>query len=447
MTDADRTVERIDQGEWAIVVALLLAGLGLTVGSQVLVAAATLPLLYVGAAIFGTPPNATVRLSRTLSIDDDGGTVTDGGRSDDETAVSGNPGQHVSVRTTIQNTGSEPIIDLRVIDGVPEELSVTAGSPRACVTLEPLETVTLEYTLSLQRGEYVFDAATVRARDVSATVTETWAEPVEGQTELQCTPSVESVALGTATTEHTGAVPTDEGGAGIEFHSVREYEPSDPVNAIDWRRYAGSRELATVEYRAERSTHVVCVVDSRPSQFRAATTEQLPAIDLSVDAAERAFETLVDAGHPTGVARLGSGAIETIPPGTGPETAERATRLLESISNSNKQMRYYTRTSSNNSAAELITSLPGEAQVYLFSSFVDDEPLELIEGLCTRGYPVRIISPDVTDGDDSATKLEGLDRDTRLARARATGARVVDWSLERPLRLVLADAIGEVKHR
>ncbi len=439
MSVADRTVKRLDRGEWALAVTVLLAGLGLAVGSQVLLVGATLPLWYVAAAIFGTPPTGTVRIGRDLSLE--GESTTEATQAGD-TSLSGDPSQRVTVRTTVQNTGSDPIVDLRVIDGVPDELSVVDGSPRTCVTLEPLETTTLEYTVSLQRGEHTFDVATVRTRDLSGTITETWSEPVEGQDEIRCTPTVESVALGNATTEYTGDVPTDDGGAGIEFHSVREYEPTDPVNAIDWRRYAANRELATVEYRAERSTHVVCVVDARPSQFRAATTEHLPAVDLSVDAADRTFETLVAAGHPAGVARFGSGAIETIPPGTDAETAERASRLLESISNSNKQMRFYTRTSSNNSVAELVTTLPGEAQVYLFSSFVDDDPLELVDGLRTRGYPVRVISPDVTNGDDSATQLEALDRTTRLARARAAGARVVDWDLERSLGLVLADAVG-----
>ncbi len=88
---------------------------------------------------------------------------------------------------------------------------------------------------------------------------------------------------------------------------------------------------------------------------------------------------------------------------------------------------------------------PGEAQVYLFSSFVDDEPVELLERLRTHGYAVRVVSPDVTAGPDALeTRLEALDRRTRLARARATGARVVDWDLERSFGLVLSDAVGEV---
>ncbi|SDQ26751.1 DUF58 domain-containing protein [Natronobacterium texcoconense] len=436
----DRTVGRVDRGEWAVAAALLVAGAGLAVGSQVLVVAATLPLWYVAAAVFGTRRSAVVRVSREINVDGEQ-------RSDkQESVVSVDPGETATVRTTVQNADSEPIVDLRIVDGVPASLSVVSGTPRACVSLEPLETTTVEYEMQLERGEYTFDDATVRTRGPSGSVTETWTPDVDGQDTVRCTPTVETVPLGDATNDYAGDVPTDEGGSGVEFYSVRDYEPSDPVNSIDWRRYAASRELATVEYRAERSTRVVCIVDARPSQFRAATVEAVPAVDHSADAAERTLETLIDAGHPTGVIGISERWTETVEPGTGAVTRERATRLLETARKQNYDSWFYT-LSSGGLGERVATELPGEAQVYLFSSFVDDAPLELVEQLRTRGFAVRIVSPDVTGGDDLATRLEALDRENRLAHARATGARVVDWEPERSLGLVLHEAIGEVSRR
>jgi hypothetical protein len=43
-----------------------------------------------------------------------------------------------------------------------------------------------------------------------------------------------------------------------------------------------------------------------------------------------------------------------------------------------------------------------------------------------------------------ATRLAGIDRDTRLAHARAAGATVVEWDLDRSLGLVLDRALGVV---
>ena len=66
MSEPDRERHRSDRGEWAVVAALSLAGLGVAVGSQPLVAAATLPLWYLVAAAFGTSGEAAVRLERRL---------------------------------------------------------------------------------------------------------------------------------------------------------------------------------------------------------------------------------------------------------------------------------------------------------------------------------------------------------------------------------------------
>ncbi len=286
------------------------------------------------------------------------------------------------MRTTVRNAGSETVVDLRVVDGVPDALPVVSGSPRACETLEPLETATLEYEVELRRGEHAFDDATVRTRDLTGTVAETWTAGVEGDDALHCSPTVETVPPGDGTNEYAGEVPTDEGGSGLEFHAVREYEPGDPVRAIDWRRYAGTRELATVEYRAERSTRIVCVVDARPNQFRAATTERVPAVERSADAAGRAFEALVAAGHPTGIVGIYEQRLTSVPPGTGPATRQERRPCWTRCG---CRLRRGRRSQTGDPSAALLRSLPGDAQVYLFSSFVDDDPLELVEALRRAG--------------------------------------------------------------
>ncbi|WP_255682098.1 DUF58 domain-containing protein [Natrinema sp. SYSU A 869] len=353
------------------------------------------------------------------------------------------------MRTTVQNAGSETVVDLRVVDSVPDALPVVSGSPRACETLEPLEETTLEYEVELRRGEHAFGDATVRTRDLTGTVAETWTASVEGNDAIRCSSTVETVGLGDGTNDYAGEVPTDEGGSGLEFYAVREYEPGDPVRSIDWRRYAGTRELATVEYRAERATRIVCVVDARPNQFYAATTERVPAVEHSANAAERTFETLVAAGHPTGIVGIHDRRLTSVSPGTGPATRREATELLDAMQMPEDYDHVsYTRTRTDNPSEALSRTLPGEAQVYLFSSFIDDEPLELVEALRARGYAVRVVSPNVTAGaDDVATRLTALDRGTRLARARSTGARVLDWDRERSLGVVLRDAVGEVATR
>ncbi len=47
------------------------------------------------------------------------------------------PGEPVAVELTLTNTGSSSLTDVRVIDGVPEELPVVEGSPRLCPRCGP----------------------------------------------------------------------------------------------------------------------------------------------------------------------------------------------------------------------------------------------------------------------------------------------------------------------
>jgi len=464
-TDSTVTVESVESrdAEWGVIVAVLLAGTGLVVGSPVLLAAATMPLWYVAAASLTGRPEAEFSVTRSLRLDGESRSgMTPGNSPDSESGsggmsgeqLSGEPGDVVSVRTTVRNDGSEPAIDLRVVDGVPEALPVVEGSPRACVTLGPGEETTIEYGVELQRGEHAFTATDLQVRDLPGVTRVDVAVRATGAEALRCSPAVEQPPIGGGRNDYAGEVPTSEGGSGVEFHSVRDYEPGDPARSIDWRRYANTRDLATVEYRAERSTRILCVVDARESQFRAPAGSTLSTVELCADAAERTVGRLLQEGHPTGTAAVYSGEITLVPPGTGSAVRERATDLLGTVTDGTRLSGTVVRRLWDDPATALPQALDGETQVLLFSSFVDDEPLDLVERLRSRGYAVHVVSPDVTGGldgeragaplDSLSVRLAGLDRENRLARARATGATVVKWGLDRSLGLVLDRAVREV---
>jgi uncharacterized repeat protein (TIGR01451 family) len=476
-------VEQLDSRAWTGGAMLALVGVGLGIGSPLLVAAAAVPLAYLVAAAFASDPPATVQVHRrfstpglvadgagTISVEAESGTAESDAESgtaradtgtasaDDEfDAVAaggdvwyGSPGDVVTVRTTVRNTGTEAILDLRLVDGVPGDLPVVDGTTRTCVTLAPGERTTVEYDVELVRGEHSFASPAVRVRDHTGTSARTWSPDVAGDARIDCSPAVDQVPLDEGRDDYTGEVPTEEGGTGIEFHSVREYEPGDPVRSIDWRRYANSRDLATVEYRAERSTRVVCLVDARESQFRDSPGATPTAVDLSLDAAERTAQTLASAGHPTSLVGLHSEQLTSVPPGTGATTRRRIGQLVTEIRESGKNEILsnwvlegsYRRVKTDDPVERLPGTLPGDALVYLFSSFVDDESTELVEVLRSYGYTVRVVSPDIIgETDEVPTRLAALARERRLADARATGAEVVDWPLDRSLDLLFEELV------
>ena len=451
-------VTRLSGGEWTAGAVLLLVGVGLAVGNPLLVAAAAVPISLLLAMTVASEPPATLQVHRRfssgdLALADGAGAVTATTDTDavatGESVWNGDPGDTLTVRTTFRNTGHEPILDLRAVDGVPEQLPVVDGTNRTCVTLQPGERATLEYDVELVRGSHSFTDPTARVRDQTGATVKTWTPAVAGDAEIHCSPPVEQVPLAEGTDDHVGEVPAEEGAAGIEFYSVREYEPGDPTASIDWRRYASTRELATVEYRAERSTRIVCLVDARETQFRDSQGSTRTAVDLSLDAVRRTFRTLVAAGHPTGVAGLHSAQVTLVRPGTGESTRRRVGALLSATRTSRQGIDVlstwvpqgpYTRTGIDESLGQLPAVLPDDALVYLFSAFVDDKPTTLVELLRSHGYTVRVVTPDITGGTDSVpARLAALARETRLTEVRATGADVIDWQLDRPLGLVLQE--------
>lgn len=431
-------VERAGEDRWAIAAAIAVLGSGIVTGSPLLVALAVMPLGFVAATGFDSSPEPTVSLDREFEAGDATG----------EDGLMGDPSERVTVRLVIHNTGAEPLVDLRVVDGVPDEVPVVAGTPRACVTLAPDEAAELEYEVELRRGEHSFGDALVRSRGAGATTQRTDSKPVSGDESLRCFPFVDDVPLDDGGNDYAGEIPTDEGGSGVEFYSVREYEPGDPVRSIDWRRYANTRDLATIEFRAERATRVVCVVDRRQSQTRGQSPDHLPALELSIAATERTFDAIVEAGYPTGIVCLNDRLQLRVEPGTDAATRQQGSNLLEAMRDRKWEVSEHASTHWGDPKSVIPSLLPGEAQVVLFSSVVDDPPVTLVEQLRVQGYSVCVVSPDVASGrEDTAGRLTALERRNRLATIRQTGARVVDWDVGQPLGTVLNQVVTEVSSR
>lgn len=441
--DADAV--RTTGGGWAVGFALVVFGAGILTASPLLVALAVVPLGFVAAAGFDSAPTAPISTERelrmaTASEDALGSADTDG--------LSGSPGERVTVRLAVRNDGTDPVVDLRIRDQVPDTLPVVDGSAEACVTLKASETRVIEYTVELQRGEHSFGDVDIRVRGAGSTEMRTQTLAVEGDSRLTCFTTVDDVPIAEGDNDLAGEIPTDDGGSGIEFYSIREYEPGDSVRSIDWRRYANTRDLATIEFRAERATKVVCLLDQRSSQRRGPSDDHLTALSLSVAAAEQTFETILDSGYPAGIFGFKDHLLLSVKPGTDDKTRQMGRDFLGSIDGPEDNSKEYARSWWEKPLSAVPLRLPGEAQVILFSTFTDSMPVELVEQLRIHGYPVCVVSPDIaSERPDTAGRLTAVQRRTRLAEARQQGATVVDWDLGQPLGLVLDRVVSEVSSR
>ncbi len=407
---------------WHGVSALALVGLGggVAVGEPALalVAAAGVGYAAYARSEFGGAP----RLSATRSI----------------TPERPAAGEEVTVTLTVRHEGDDPLPDVRLIDGVPETLAVVAGSPRRGTPLPAGSETTLAYTVEARRGRHGFGPVRVLARDAAETVEHDLTVPAG--TELVGRPesaTTTDLPLRTAVTRFVGALPTEAGGDGLEFHSTREYRRGDPMARIDWRRLARTREFSTVAFREERATTVVAVVDCRAPAYAAPGDDREPACDRGVAATARLLPALLAEGHAIGLAGL-SPTPCWLPPSAANATGARFEEALSTHpAFGQRPPEDYCDTAEWLDAFRARTPA---AQVLFVSPLRDAEAARLARSLDAYGYPVTVLSPDPTGRSTPGGRFADLERRVRLYDLRRAGVRVVDWEADGSVETALRRA-------
>lgn len=418
-----------------VAVAVVLASAGIWNGSATLLLAAAVPLAYLAHGAV-----STARVPAALTLE----------RRVEPTPTP--PGSPVEVTLSVTNGADRTLSDVRVVDGVPADLAVLEGSPRLGTTLGPGETATATYSLVARRGDHAFDPARVRVRGTGAGAVATVDRDPSGADRVVCRLDADSPPLDDRGARRVGQLESDDPGAGVTFHSTREYEPSDPAGRIDWRHYAKRGTLATVNYDRPVSTTVMLVLDARPSAHVAAGPGRPTAAELGAYAATRALTALLRSGHEVGVAvvgREGDGptGLHWLPPGGGHEQRARATDLFRAASVSRDADEDGLFDGRNDGgyaeqfrkAAELA---PAHSQLLLVSPALDDGPVDALETWVAFDAARTVISPDVVPSNTVSGRLAGVRRATRLARCQATGARTIDWRRGTPMQVVLAEAFA-----
>jgi len=445
-TDPDAGSRGRATGRWRGVGALgmICVAVGVVSGSPGVVLGAVVVVAAVAYGRTGTAPPIALRVERTV----------DEGRHE--------PGEPVTVTVRVHNESDALLSDLRIVDGVPEALSVESGSPRHATALRPGSTATWSYAVTARRGRHEFGSTMVVCRDLAGTAErvgyvhvaagpgETGDAGARGSaTSLVCRPSYRQttapVPLRRRPALGSGPVTTDVAGSGVEFDSTREYRPGDPPDRIDWNRLARTGTLGTTEFREERVATVVLVVDARQSAYCSPGTDG-HALDRSVDAAGRVAARLFADGHRVGFATFGPDEC-WLPPGTGAIHADRLRDALatdEAVSplpSSDPaddgpgtllgRLRSGARPTSPHRERQwrerLVRRLSPGAQAFVCSPLVDDGSARLARELEAREHPVTVVSPDPTATGTPGEALARIGRRFRVTDLRRTGVPVVDW--------------------
>lgn len=432
------------RGAVAATIALVVAGL--VDGNGVLLLGAVIPLGYVAAGALSRvqPPDGDeLRVGRTV------------------TPTPAPPGRPVTVTLTVTNESDRTFPDLRLVDGVPRDLAVLDGSPRAGTTLEPGETIEVEYAVVARRGEHTFDPPQLRLRGLGSSAVATTTLSPAGDGSVVCRLDADAPPLAEMGRARLGQLRTDQPGEGIAFHSSREYHPDDPAGRINWRQYAKRGELATVNYERQVAATVILVVDARSPNHVVAGPGRPTGVELAAYAATRALTDLLAHGHDVGVAIVGLEAdgpagLAWLEPASGREQRSRALEVFRLATDaatpsgvreripgeSMTEPEGYETSRAREQHRKLIELAPADAQLALFSPLLDDVPIEGVETWCGAGVPVVVLSPDIVPENTTSGQYAQVRRRTRLARSQAAGARSVDWRRGTPLPLIIERAFA-----
>lgn len=431
------TVERIRRWEVGLIAAAVLGATGVTFGRPAVILAGSIPLVYlVFASLNRLPDTPGLAVERELS------------RS------APRPGERITVALTVRNEGSVVLTDIRIVDAVPDELAVVDGSPRAALSLRPGSAAELEYTVVAMQGGYDFGSPYVRLRTVSGGRRRTVRIHPDGAAGFSCYIRP-TLPLDVGTTFRTGQNTTSTPGEGLEFHTLREYRSGDAMRRIDWRQYAKTGDLTTIEFNEQRTTSVMVVLDLRDGMRVAPRAGHPDGIELTAYAGYALFDGLLDAGHRVGVTSVGVDphhlgpevhSLEDewawIDPGTGADTKARVDTLYDALdghlfgSDDAAGGDAPPTTSAPAAAAtdggtrgmeRFVRRLSSSMPVVLVSTAMDDHFVDLARQLRIAGYDVTFVSPNVTPKTGSGGAVEALERAVRLQNVRATGATAVDW--------------------
>jgi uncharacterized protein (DUF58 family) len=413
---------------------LLLVGLASRTGAVVALA---LPfVVYLASGLLYEPQPPGLKVTRTTSPD----------------RVS--PGDPVSVSLSITNSG--PALESVLLeDTLPKGILVTQGEHSLLASMPAGATLDMEYTLQASRGLFSFHGLKATASDRLGIFT----RRIEGLTPgqilvLPSAPQLKRFPIRPRITRvYSGLIPARQGGSGVDFFGVREYQPGDTFRRVNWRvsaRYTES--LFSNDFEQERVADVGIILDARHRTN--VTTSQGDLFEYQVAAAAALVGALLKDGNRVGLLVYG-GFLDWTFPGYGKLQRERIFQALAraqiGASSIFNKLEYLPR-----------RIFPTRSQLVLISPLVSDD-LPILIHLRARGYQVLVIStnpvefekaaPATDKPSELAFRLATLERSLLISNLMHAGVQVMDWDISVPfdqavktaeIQLTRAQVIGRI---
>lgn len=384
----------------------------------------TIPLIvYLLAAIMQRPEAVTVVVTRTFTPDH---------------APQGKP---VAVKLNLLNKGMA-VDELAVRDVLPGGVTLLDGDVSSTVFWPGNDALELEYTVTAQRGDYAGYETVICARDILGLFEQTLVYRAAPRLVVHPRyPKLDRIKIRPPQTRgFAGPIVARQGGSGIDFWSVREYQANDPQGQINWRLSARSeRDLYTNVFEQERVADVGLILDARERTNVLTPSESL--FEHSVRAAAALAENFLNDGNRVSLLIYGPG-IAWVFPGYG---RVQRNRILRELAKAGTGVNY-----ALESLNHLPTRLfPAQSQLVLISPLLPEDIPTLVR-MRAHGYAVIVVSPDPISyeaalfGDTAspAYRIAHAERGLMLRQMRQSGAQMVNWRVDQPLEIAIREALA-----
>jgi uncharacterized protein (DUF58 family) len=353
-------------------------------------------------------------------------------------APEGNP---ITVKVTVLNQG--PSIDeVRIQEILPSGIRQIDGKSSAIDLLETGNKIEFEYTIEAQRGEYKSYEVFVQAGDFLQLFM--LGVVYRSSHRLVIYPHYSKIDLIKIRPPQThgfaGPIPARQGGVGIDFWGVREYQTGDSQRQINWKLAARSnQELYVNVFEQERVASVGVILDARLRTNFVTQTGSL--FEHSVRAAASVAENFLNDGNRVSLLIYGSDMSRVLS-GYGRNQRDR---ILRALSKANPGINY-----ALENLAHLPTQLfPAKSQIVLISSLLPED-IPVVLKMRAYGYAVIVISPDPiayefaasSNATDTAYRMANAERSFVLQQLRQGGVQTVNWRVDQPLELAIREALA-----
>jgi len=354
----------------------------------------------------------------------------------------------IQVSLEITNQGDH-LEEIMLKDLVPSQLRKIDGDCSLFTSLDAGSKVELSYSLRGGRGVYQFPGVEVNTRDRLGIFNHQEILPAPGQ--VLVLPEIPRLRGASIRPRHTkvysGAIPARQGGEGIEFFGVRDYQLGDSLRQINWHASARYDErLFSNEYQLERVADIWVILDARLRSNIQSNGKAL--FEFSVNAAAGLTHVLLTQGNRLGLLVYG-GYLDWTYPGYGKIQIERIIRAL-SRSKPGESMVF-------DKLENLPTRVfPISSQLILISP-LNNEDLSILIHLRARGYQVSCIVPDPIMFERQAVmesytgelgiRLAKLERRLLLIKLRQAGVQVHVWDVNTPFDRAMDLAFRRIDYR